>query len=97
MNQTINFSGLLASAVTETGAALSKTSDELAAYVAQRAGVLAAAYGQPGYEMAVAAERDAVALWAGMAGVAAAKAADQRLLGVIQGALSIGAQAMVLA
>lgn len=85
--------GALESAITATGASLKKTAAEVALYTAQRTAHLAALAGQPGFEEAVAAERDAVAMFAGIASVGEADAADARLLGLIEGALIIGAKA----
>lgn len=83
---------VLDAAIKETGVAVKADSAELAAYAAQRAAILATLIGQPGYELAVIAERDNVVLKAGIAAVGQADAAQARLIGVIQGALGISAQ-----
>lgn len=83
---------LLESALEETGADLEATTSEVALYAAQRTAVLATLVGLNGYEQAVIAERDNVALRAGLSAVSVADAARERLLGVIQGALFLGAQ-----
>jgi hypothetical protein len=52
---------------------------------------LATLVGQPGYEMAVEAERDIVLAKAGIQLAKAADSADAKALGLIEGALSMGA------
>ena len=52
---------------------------------------LATLVGQPGYEMAVEAERDICAIKAGMKLAKNADLADMKALGVIEGALRMGA------
>jgi hypothetical protein len=83
---------LLESAIAETGADLATSVDEVALYAAERTAVLAMHVGQPGFDLAVIAERDSVALMAAMNATGAANAVRQRILGVIQGALWLGAQ-----
>lgn len=85
---------LLSDAVKETGQDLKGDLQVVTAYAAERTAVLATLVGQPGFEEAVRAERDNVALKAGIASVAAADAFDQRVVGIIQGALFIGAKAL---
>lgn len=85
---------LLETAVRETGVELTQGSKEVATYAAQRAVFLAGLVGRPGYQQAVIAERDNVALFAGISGVNAADGAQQKLIGVIQGALALGARAL---
>lgn len=80
---------LLKDAVKDTGLSLSTTTRELAAYIAERAVVLASAVGLPGYEQAVIAERDNVLLKSGRSAVSTADAADQRLLGIVTTALAL--------
>lgn len=90
-----HFTELLETSVQETGASLGKSAAVVAEYMDQRAQHLAGLVGQPGFEQfAVPAERDNVAMFAGMAAWRAAKAADQRLIGIITGALSLGAKAL---
>ena len=88
---------LLDATVAETGVQLSESTDALSAYVAARAVHLSSLVGQPGFEFAVQAERDSVALRSGLAVHDQARGADQRILGIIQAALSIGARAAVAA
>lgn len=83
---------LLQAALDETGADLEAATSELALFAAERTAYLATLVGLQGYERAVIAERDRVALRAGIAAVDQADAAAQRALGIIQGALFLGAQ-----
>ena len=64
----------------------------LANYTVQQAALLATSVGQPGFDEAVVAARNAVALYAGIAAVREADALDQRILGIVQTALVIGAR-----
>lgn len=50
--------------------------------------------GEPGYELALVASRDVVALKLGLKLVTGADAADDQLVGLIQGALGIAARAL---
>lgn len=85
----------LETALSELRIELSQSTQMIAAYTAERAAFLATLVGQPGYPEAVIAERDSVALRAGIASVAQADSADQRMLGVLQGILQVGATALV--
>lgn len=85
---------LLESALSETGADLQETASAVALYAAERTAILAVLIGQPGYELAVIAERDNVVLMSGINAVDQADAVRQRIIGVIQGALFLGAQAL---
>ena len=67
---------------------------EIREYVAARTAYLATIVGQTGFEQALRAERDNVALKIGIGITKRADAADQRLLGVIGGVLSLGARAL---
>lgn len=82
-----DFEDLIRDAVRETRADLAIDSDELVRYTAERAAHLSTLVGQPGFQRAVVAERNAVALKAGLDATLRAEAADARLVGVIQGAL----------
>lgn len=88
------FLQLIDSALQETGVSLKASSAEVAVYAAGRAAFLSTIIGQPGFEQAVIAERDNVALFAGIAAVNQAVAVQARIVGVIQGALFMGAQAL---
>lgn len=56
---------------------------------------LAAAVGQPGYDQALIAARNTVAMELGLEAVSVADAADAQLRGVIMGALSMGARLLL--
>ena len=85
------FENLLRSAIEETGADLERSAAEVAAYMSTRVATLALLVGQVGYEQAVIAERDNVALFAGLRAVEQADAASARIFGLIQGALFFAA------
>lgn len=88
------FKDLLESFLEETGAQLSADAQEVVAYMDERAAHLSTLVGQPGFQMAVAAERDSVAIKASIEVMDNADAVDQRFVGLIQGALAIGAKAL---
>lgn len=90
------FETLLAGAAQEHGVTLKETPRALALYMTERAYHLASIAEQPGIELAVIAERDAVGLRAGLSAHDAARAGDGWLLGVIQGALAVAMRALVL-
>lgn len=83
---------LIEDAVADTGATLEKSASEVAHYAAERADHLSSIVGEPGFDEAVKAERDNVALFAAMSAVENADAADARLKGMLQGALAMGAK-----
>lgn len=85
--------GALSSAIAATGASLKQSAAEVALFTAQRTAHLATLVGQPGFEEAVVAERNSVAMFAGIKAVEEADAADARLLGLIEGVLLVGARA----
>ena len=89
------FRDLIHDAVEETGADLSKTKDEVAVFMSERALHLSTLTTEPGFGQAVTAERDNVALFAGLKTAEAADATGQRLLGLIGGAIRIAALALV--
>lgn len=60
-------------------------------YAAESMARLATMVGQPGFEMALEAERDIVAIKAGLRISKDADNADLRFLGVVEGALRMGA------
>ena len=68
--------------------------DDVQAYASERMLHLSAILDQPGYGEALVAERDNVALRAGIAAVETADAVDREVLGTIAGALAIGARAL---
>ena len=79
----------LFAAITETGVNLQKSAAEVAAYAAERALHLSTIVGQLGYDEAVIAERDAVALFAGVSAAVTADAADNRIVGLIQAGIAM--------
>ena len=87
-----DFRALFQDAIAETGVEIRVGLAELATYAAERSAHLATLVGDPGFSMAVAAERDAVALKAGIVAVRQADQADARLVGIIQGGLSFAAK-----
>lgn len=88
---------LLKDAARETGRDLRGNMVEITAYAAERTAFLSTLVGQPGFEEAVRAERDNVALKAGISAVKTADAADARIVGIIQGVLFLGARAIATA
>lgn len=65
------------------------TFEELALFMEERTLHLAGIVEEPGYPDAVLAERDAIAIKAGIVTTRAGSLVDQRILGVISGALRI--------
>ena len=70
---------------------------ELALYASERAAALSLSVGEPGYQEAVTAARDSVALKAGIVAVGQADQADQHTLGLIAGALTFAARVLAAA
>ncbi len=89
-----DFKALLKDAFDEAGKELRIDLNALALYAQERAAHLATLAGQPGFELALRAERDNVTLRAGIAAVEQADATDQRIVGLIHGALGIAAKAL---
>jgi len=73
---------------------ISISTAEVAAYAAEQAAKLKDLVGQAGYHEAVKAARDSVALKAGIAATQQADATDSKILGVIEGALFMGAKVL---
>lgn len=67
---------------------------EVAAYAAEQAAMLKNVANQPGYHQAVLAARDNVALKAGIKASEQADATDSRIIGIIEGALFMGAKVL---
>lgn len=93
---------LLKDVIDESGLELvSGGADEIAQYTSDRAAHLSLIVGQPGFEEAVRAERDNVMLMAASTIVRRGDAADallrERLLGLVQGGLAIGAKLLTVA
>jgi transcriptional regulator GlxA family with amidase domain len=86
---------LLESALAETKIELGRSTSEVATYMAATAARLATLIGLPGYEDAVIAARNNVALYAAIKATERADAAHERVVGIIQGALFLAAQQLV--
>lgn len=97
MNVADELERLLKDASRETGRDLKGNLAEVTMYAAERTSYLSTLVGQKGFEEAVRAERDNVALKAGIKSVKAADAADARIVGIIQGVLFLGARALATA
>ena len=91
------FKSLLETTADRLGYKLKVSSDEVKAYVSMRMLHLAAVVGEPGFDLALLAERDNVAMFFGISATNTGDAADVELRGVILGALSIGAKALAFA
>ena len=78
---------LLKDALSETGITLNVSKDALLRYVAERGAHLATLSADPGFARALRAERNAVALYAGLNASLQAEAVESRIVGVISGVL----------
>ena len=87
---------LLQGSLRELQADLQVDLADLATYTAQRTAHLSTIVGLPGFEEAVIAERDAIALRAGINAVNAADKVDARLIGLLHGVLFLGARLVVI-
>lgn len=83
------FEALLEQEAKRANVKLKETPRELALYMTERAVHLSRIAGEPGIEEAIIAERDSIALAAGLKFTDLTRAGDQYLIGVIQGALTI--------
>lgn len=90
------FLGRLRAELEHAGSDIETDWDELRAYAAERMNHLATIVGQSGYELALVAERDSIALKAGVFAVNAGVNAEQRWTGMIQGALITVAKVIAL-
>ena len=93
MNQNIGqqFFDTIVGPLKTLGFDLKGKAGEIKMYAAESMARLATLVGQPGYEMAVEAERDIVAIKVGMKVLADAKKTDAVAVGIIEGALRMGA------
>jgi hypothetical protein len=73
----------------ETSTSIKGDLQQIAAYANQRLAHLRSIVNEPGYRRAVIAERDSIALQAAGRAIDQADAADARLVGIIDGAISI--------
>jgi hypothetical protein len=85
---------LLTDAFRDSGRQFRADTAQVAAYTAERVEHLKRSLGEPGYDRAVRAERDAIALMAAGRAVSQADAFDARMLGIIEGGLRIGVVAL---
>lgn len=86
------FMELINGVIDETGRTIGLSKDQLKIEAANQLGMLALAVGEPGYDRAVLASRDNMALSMGLAAVGEADAVDARILGVLQGGLFLAAK-----
>lgn len=84
-----DITAILKPALADTARDLQVTAHDVAVYTAQRARHLSNSHGEPGWEEALAVEKQNVALMAGIQTVEAADAADARVLGIIDGVLTV--------
>jgi hypothetical protein len=75
----------------ELGIDLIETEDVLRGYASESIARLTTIIGQPGFELAVQAERDILAIKAGLQLVKDADRSDMRAIGLIEGALRMAA------
>ena len=85
---------LLEAAAQEVGLDLQRSAAEVATYIAGRTAHLSTIVEQAGFHEALIAEADSVAIYAGVNAVSAADDADRRLIGIIEGFLMAGVQAL---
>lgn len=91
------FTDLIESTVKETGKELAESVQAVAQYAASRAAHLAKiGPSDPDFMDAVIAERNNVALRAGISATNSGDAVDAKILGVIHGALALGAKALAV-
>lgn len=96
MNTRAEFKALFDESLTRLGGNIKTTSDELSTYASAHADRLATilSNNEPGFDQAVIAARDAVALKAGLLAGATAGAIDREWLGLIAGGLRFAAAAL---
>lgn len=90
----MDFKSIIGAALDETGAELRNGTAEIAALTATRGAELSSLVGQPGYDQAVIAARDEIALCAGLVAVEQADAVANRVRSIIQGSLMFVAGAV---
>tara|TARA_R110000803_G_scaffold20201_12_gene52267 strand:- start:1703 stop:2008 length:306 start_codon:yes stop_codon:yes gene_type:complete len=88
------FGNMLEQAGVELGKEFEQSIKDIREYAAQRMMHLSMIIDEPGYLEALVAERDSIALFAGIKTVQIADAADAQLIGTIGGAIRIGALAL---
>lgn len=88
------FANMLETSFANFGQSLAQGTDAIRNYAAERMLFLSTIIGQPGYQEALIAERDSIALFTGLTAVSTGDAADREIIGMIGGALAIGARAL---
>lgn len=91
------FMDMLKRNAVEAGEELVADLQSVQVYASQRMAHLATCVGQPGFAEAVRAERDSIALKACVKAADRADNIDGRVLGFIEGALTIASRALVIA
>lgn len=89
-----DFMSVLQGTLKETGRELKVSVSDLRQRAAEQMAQLALAAGEPGYDRAVIAARDNVLLLAGIESVERADAVDNRIIGVVQAGLFMGAKVL---
>lgn len=88
------FFDMLSDEGTQAAGNFEKSREDVAQYMSERAIHLSTIVGEPGFGRAVTAERNNVALFAGMATANLATKTDSQILGLIGGAIRIAAIAL---
>ena len=91
------FKKMLLDAAGAAGKEIRGDVDELARYAAERAKHLSTLVHDPDFEVAAVAERDNVAMRAGILATRRSDAMDHRIMGMIHGALRIGSSMLIKA
>lgn len=91
-----DFIDLLKRNAAEVGLELKGDLQAIADYAAARAQHLSESVGEPGFDEALVAERDNVILFSASTAIDRADAVDARILGLVEGALAMGARALAL-
>ena len=86
---------LLEGPLRDAGRDIEEGADEIKDYITERAKHLASIRGERGFELAVQAEADNVALRIALSLTAQADAADARIVGILEGALGIAGRLLV--
>ena len=85
---------MIVAEATNAGKELGVSTDRLRQVTAEQMAQLALAAGEPGYMRAVCAARDNILAETALEAVRNADATDNKIIGIIQGALFFGAQAL---
>ena len=91
---TESFKKLLKDTAEEFETEIKADLNSLAVYTSEQITLLTKAVGQPGFDEALIAARNSIALHAGISATRQADAADQRILGIIQAVLALGVSAI---